>query len=87
MAPEILGHLGERAEEAREDARVGREHRLLLVHGVEGDRAVVGVDDDLHGVPDVVEAEPAQRLRVGDRSRAVVYASWIQKSRPPDTTR
>jgi hypothetical protein len=46
---------------------VGREHRLLLAHGVEGDRAVVGVDHDLHGVADVVETKPAHRLRIGER--------------------
>ena len=63
MAAQVLGHRGERAEEPGEDRLQGSRDRLLI-RQVERRRAVVGVDDDLHGVAYVVDAA-GRRCGVG----------------------
>ena len=52
-------HLGERLEQAGEDPRVGGRNRIAGIRQVDRGRAVVGVDDDLHRVADVVEPAAA----------------------------
>ncbi len=53
---EVVRHLGERAEERRKDARDRAGDGILRIEEVEARRAVVRVDGDLHGIPDVVHA-------------------------------
>ena len=64
MRPQRGRHLAERLEHPRKHIRVGREHRILRIRRIERRRAVEGVDDDLHGVADVVHASHRWR-RIG----------------------
>ena len=43
-------------ENARESALVGSQNRIVRVHYIEGDRAIVHIDDGFHGVSDVIQA-------------------------------
>ena len=63
VRPEIGGHRLDRREQAREGGRVGAHERVLRVGDVEAHGPLVGVDDDLDRVPDVV-AEPGDALGV-----------------------
>ena len=76
MGDKVGGQLRQRPEEGREDALPGPDQRVGGIGHVVGHRPVVGVGDDLHAVPDVVEvvaAEAAGRaeLAVGIEGLAV----------------
>ena len=63
MSLQICRHGRKRLEQSREDALVGSGDRIRRVSQIEIDRAVIGIDDDLHGIADVVEIEVRRRLR------------------------
>ena len=71
VAHELAGHLADRLEGGRVDLLPGLQDRVLLVPGVQRDRAVVGVDRGLDRVADVVDVVDRERrrrdVRVGDR--------------------
>ena len=70
MVTKIVGHVVERREQVREGRLPGIDQRVLDRHSVEGDFTVIGVDNRLHRVADIVEIgaiEPtAEQLRVLD---------------------
>ncbi|MBG9885438.1 hypothetical protein ABE10_02320, partial [Bacillus toyonensis] len=75
VAHEVCRHVGDRLERGRVDLLPGLQHRVLIVPGVEGHLAVVGVDGGLDGVADVVDVLGGEARRVGvvvvDRPRKV----------------
>ena len=58
-------HGSERLEQAREDALVGRRDRVCGIHQIKVDGPVIGVDDDLHRIADVVKIEVLRGLCIG----------------------
>ena len=73
MAAEPRRHRARVLEHRRKEGLIRRDDRIAAVEDVERRRAVVGVDDHLHAVANVVDALPAQhemarvRKRVGRR--------------------
>ena len=65
MPLQVLRHRRQRLEQAWKDAVVGRGDRVRAVDDVKVDRAVVGVDDDLDRVADVVEIRAGGRRGIG----------------------
>ncbi len=63
MVPQILRHGLEILEQNREDPPVGLDHRVVGIGDVKIHGSVVGVDHDLHRIPDVV-AELGDHLRI-----------------------
>ena len=61
VVDEVLRRVGDRGEQRRERLLVRLRQRIVRVDDVEGDVAVVGVDDGLDRVPRVVEPLPQAR--------------------------
>ena len=55
MFLQFLRHGGQRSEESREDALVGRGDRVRGIRKVEVDLAVIGIDHDLDRIADIIE--------------------------------
>ncbi len=70
VAPERGRHLVQGREQAGEHVGQRGDDRVAGIREVEGDLAVVGIDDDLHRVPDVVDAAGGRRVRIA-RTRGV----------------
>ena len=58
MLSQVGWHLRQIAEHSGEGAPVDLQHGVLRVGNVEGHVPVVGIDDDLHRVANVVDASP-----------------------------
>ena len=70
MPAQVVRHLVERTQKFREDRLQRPDDRVLGVGQIERHRAVVGVDDDLHRVADVVDPGGGPRrirILVADR--------------------
>src|SRR5207247_8137258 len=63
---QIRRHGRERLEQARKDALVGRGDRVAGVDQIKVDGSVIGVDDDLHRIANVVEIKVLRWLRRGE---------------------
>ena len=61
MLPQIGRHLRRGTEERGEDALVRLQHRVGGVEGVERRRAVVGVNNDLDAVAQIIHLLVAER--------------------------
>ena len=62
----VRRHRRERLEQARKDALVGQGNRVAGVHQIEVDGSVIGIDDDLHRIANIVEIEVLRWLRRGE---------------------
>ena len=81
-----FGHLREVGEQLGERRPIGLDDRVLVVHDVVRDRAVVGVDRRLHRVADVVEAPARARVRRHALGVRVVVARRETVEHPNQTT-
>ncbi len=60
-------HLADVPEHLREHLLVGLDEWIGVVHHIIGDIPVVGVDDHLHTVPDIIELPPPIDVSHTDR--------------------
>ena len=63
---QISWHGLERLEQLGENAPVGCDHRIRGIRYIEVHRPVVGVDDDLHRISDVIRSSTGKRLSIGE---------------------
>ena len=69
MLPQAFRHRRRVLEERRENSPVSVDDRVARVEHVERRRPVVGVDDDLHAIADVVDAIAAEHGMARVRER------------------
>ena len=55
MTPQIRRHVFERVKQGGESPLITPYDRVVGINHVKTNGAVVGIDDDLHRIPDVVE--------------------------------